>query len=233
MQYHIQTNPIWDAFKSECECPMCEIYDKVNNRLVNQYLDEAVMEPAYRVKVNKFGFCSKHFVDLFDGKNKLGLGLQIHTRTEYVLQNLKKIENIKQAKKQIESIEHSLNTCVICESADEMMTRYAYTIAQMYLAEQDFPKLLTSSKGFCMPHYCLILKNASHSGAKINEYLNVLSALQMEQLTRLNRETEWFTLKFDYRNKEKSWGTSKDAVPRGINKLRGKIVKPINDNTSK
>ena len=32
------------------------------------------------------------------------------------------------------------------------------------------------------------------------------------------------TLKFDYRNKDKPWGNSQDAVERAINKLRGKCV---------
>ena len=60
MQYHIQTEPIWEAFQSDCDCPMCRIYEKSETRLVEQYLNEAVMEPDYRVEVNKYGFCKEH-----------------------------------------------------------------------------------------------------------------------------------------------------------------------------
>lgn len=225
MQYHIQTNPIWDAFRSDTECPLCEIYDKVSARLVSQYLGEAVMEPDFRVRVNKLGFCDRHFSDLYAGENKLGLGLQINTRTDKVLDTLRIVDNVKAAKKLAETVDEMNSSCVICESADEMMERYAYTVAQMYAHETEFPALLRGCKGFCLPHFSLLLRLASHAGKAAPEYVKQLSCLQIEQMRRLNKETEWFTLKFDYRNAGKSWGNSKDAIPRGINKLRGAIVK--------
>ena len=33
------------------------------------------------------------------------------------------------------------------------------------------------------------------------------------------KDIEWFTLKFDYRNKDKSWGNSKTAIPMAISLL--------------
>ena len=45
-----------------------------------------------------------------------------------------------------------------------------------------------------------------------------------ENYQRLQEEVTWFTDKFDYRNKDKPWGNSQDAVERAINKLRGKCV---------
>ena len=41
---------------------------------------------------------------------------------------------------------------------------------------------------------------------------------------RVTDEIEWFTRKFDYRNDDKPWGNSRDAVERSLNKLRGHIV---------
>ena len=35
---------------------------------------------------------------------------------------------------------------------------------------------------------------------------------------------EWFTLKFDYRNQDKPWGNSKNALERTVNRLRGRCV---------
>lgn len=40
----------------------------------------------------------------------------------------------------------------------------------------------------------------------------------------MEKDIEWFTLKFDYRNQDKPWGDSKDAVERTVNKLRGWCV---------
>ena len=43
-------------------------------------------------------------------------------------------------------------------------------------------------------------------------------------MKRVAGELEWFTLKFDYRNADKPWGNSRDAVERSVNKLMGACV---------
>ena len=105
MQYHIQTTPVWDAFRKKDGCPICLLYERIENRLVKQYLGEAVMEPDYRIKVNKRGFCTRHLLKLYDGGNKLGLALQLNTRTENVIENIPSVSNAKQAKKLAEKLE--------------------------------------------------------------------------------------------------------------------------------
>ena len=45
-----------------------------------------------------------------------------------------------------------------------------------------------------------------------------------DNLSRMEKDIEWFTLKFDYRNQDKPWGDSKDAVERTVNKLRSWCV---------
>jgi hypothetical protein len=85
MRYHIQTAPIWDAFKENDGCPLCKLYARTEERLIKQYTGEAVMEPDYRVRVNERGFCARHLKQLFDGNNKLGVALQVNTRTEKII----------------------------------------------------------------------------------------------------------------------------------------------------
>ena len=46
----------------------------------------------------------------------------------------------------------------------------------------------------------------------------------MKNFERLEGEIEWFTKKFDYRNSDKPWGNSRDAVKRSVNKLRWHVV---------
>ena len=132
MQYHIQTDPIWEAFKSGCDCPLCEIYAASEARLVGQYLDEAVMAPEFRVEVNKYGFCREHIRKLFAGKNKLGLALQLHTRMLSVRSVISPCKSYKQAVKQADELEKTADTCVICRTVDEMMLRYAHNSSNVY-----------------------------------------------------------------------------------------------------
>lgn len=51
-----------------------------------------------------------------------------------------------------------------------------------------------------------------------------LNKVEMDNLARLEKEIEWFTLKFDHKNADKPWGTSKDSLDRTVQKLRGKCV---------
>lgn len=224
MQYHIQTTPIWEAFKSGCDCPLCAIYETSAARLVSQYLNEAVMEPEYRVKVNKYGFCDKHLLQLFAGKNKLGLALQLHTRTQAVLDQITVADTAKHAKKQAEKLRQTVDTCVICNTVDEMMTRYAYTVAQMYACEPEFPALLRKSNGFCLPHYILLLENAQKAGGKTAQYLNDLTGLELSTMSKTNNNTDRFTQKFDYRNNGSGGVPDPDTIPNAIKKLKGRIL---------
>lgn len=46
-------------------------------------------------------------------------------------------------------------------------------------------------------------------------------ALMEQNLHRLEEDISWLIDKFDYRNKDADWKTSKDALQRGMQKLRG------------
>lgn len=218
MQYHIQTTPIWDAFRSDCECPLCALYAHTEERLVAQYLNEAVMEPDYRVKVNKRGFCERHVHRLYEGKNKLGLALQLHTRSQHLLGVLKTADNAKAAKKEAVRVREALSTCVICDAVDEIMVRYAYTVAQMFGHETEFPALFAASNGFCLPHYALLLEYVSYAGKTAETYARELTHVERKRFSDLSDDLQSFTNQYDYRSARAS-GSAKDALPKMIHKI--------------
>ena len=116
--------------------------------------------------------------------------------------------------------------CVICEDLNQSLERYAYTIAQLYFTNSEFKSLFEQSKGFCLPHLALVLEMADKtlSAQQAAEFKKAASALELDNLKRVDKELEWFTLKFDYRNADKPWGNSQDAPERAINKLMGACV---------
>ena len=211
MQYHIQTDPIWEAFKNGSDCPLCEIYAASEARLLGQYLDEAVMAPEHTRK-------------LFAGKNKLGLALQLHTRMLSVRSNIKPCNSHKQAVKQAAELEKTADTCVICRAVDEMMLCYARTIAQMFANEEEFRKVFSESNGFCMPHYTLLLRESNKAGGMTPKYLTELTYLQNRSLDRTANAVERFTNMFDYRNAGSAVKPDPETVPAAIKKLKGRIL---------
>ena len=94
---------------------------------------------------------------------------------------------------------------------------------------KNMPEIRESVKncrGFCLDHFSLLVAEGQNklSAGDYKEFLDILLPLEQENLKRLEGEVEWFTDKFDYRNKDKDWGTSKDALPRAITKLASEFV---------
>lgn len=224
MQYHIQTAPIWEAFKTPCKCPMCMLKDKVNARLVRQYTEEAVMIPEFREKVNKYGFCPDHSVMLFNGGNKLGVSLQIETRTESINDKIPYIDKMRKAGVLAKELKEEMSKCVICQTLDDNMTRYAYTIGQMFVNEHEFPDLFEKCEGFCMPHFIMLLENAHKAGKGGDIYVRNLIFVQKRSLEKACQQLEKFTNKFDYRSTQKSSSDGNDALENAINKMHGKTI---------
>lgn len=222
MNYHIDTGLIWENFKKEGECPLCDLYEIVNARVVEQFTTEAVMEDHARDRVNRLGFCEKHFDQLFALPNKLGIALQTSTRLQHIRKHLTPLSKHAQVKREVERLVKEQSTCVLCDLNDFNMNRYYKTIAQMFVKENEFRALLENSKGFCVQHYAKLLECSGAAGLKSSEYVHTLYEVQKRNLDRLQEELDWFCDKFDYRNGDKPWGNSKDAPIRAIRKVRNR-----------
>ena len=247
MKQHLDTIPVWDAYKTDCECPLCAIFKKSEEDFVDTYLGASYMEPSRREETNEKGFCHKHFKQMFDAGNRLGLALMTDT---YMKETIKKLQDNAQrvmeaaqgeAKKNIlmrvgrknadiqsaaAEIGEMAGRCSLCERLDSVMERYIYTLLYMWKHESEFKKVFAESKGMCLEHYGKTLAMAQDhlSGKELAEFVETLTKIQIENLERVEKDLEWFTLKFDYRNKDKPWGNSQDAVERSVNKMRGGAV---------
>jgi hypothetical protein len=219
MNYHISTGLILQEFPKNNECPLCAIKKIVEKNIAEQFLNDAVMEDDTRAKVNKLGFCSKHFDYLFKSQNKLSLALQAQTRMRTFERLIE--SSLKNPKKIAEEIEKTSSTCIICDLIDFNMVRYYKTVAQMYLGEKEFPKMLSSTKGFCLHHYAELLRYSSHAGVSAKKYAKDLAEIQSKNISRMQGELQWFCDKHDYRNREKPLGTSADILPRMRTKFYG------------
>ena len=240
MKYTLDTIPVLDAYKADCECPLCKLRILCEDQYVDTMLASAYMEPEWRIRSNETGFCTRHFELMFDRRNRLGLALMTHTHMQEVIASLEKIlaeggsgKRGLFARKTDDAgaparIRARMEGCVICEQVDAALQRYGYTIAQLYFTNSEFKTLFEQSKGFCLPHLALVLELAAKtlSGAQQEAFQKAVAALELANLRRVEGELEWFTLKFDYRNDGKPWGNSQDAPERAINKLMGACVGP-------
>ena len=237
MKYTLDTIPVLDAFRTDCECPLCRLRIHCEDQYVDSMLSSAYMEPEWRIRSNETGFCTRHFELMFRRRNRLGLALMTHTHMQEVVASLEKILEEGTPRRGLfakksegdgapAKIRARIAGCVICEQTDAALRRYGYTIAQLYFTNSEFKALFEQSKGFCLPHLALVLELAAEtlSGAQQAEFQKAVAVLELDNLRRVEGELEWFTLKFDYRNDGKPWGNSQDAPERAINKLMGACV---------
>lgn len=228
MRYHIDTIPVWDAYRQRGECPLCDLSKDCEQSYLESFLGASVMEPAVRIEVNQKGFCAPHLAQMIQKKNKLGLALMMHTHLKERMQTVEvpPARGSGLFRKKTAPAAIPEETCILCDRLASTMDRYVYTVLHLWKTDQEFASELERSKGHCMPHHQKLLAMAAREfGADMGDaFAKMLIQLQKENMDRIEKELEWFTLKFDYRNTDKPWGESKDAVERAINKLRGKCV---------
>jgi hypothetical protein len=251
MRYHIDTIPVWDAYKHGGECPLCEIARHNEQEYLDVFMGASVMEPSRRVEVNERGFCARHLRLMFGNGNRLGLALMAHTHLKETMGKIDEInkaalacagEDAKKAaparllgratktsaplkgiEAQAERAAQTAQTCLFCEKLSDTMDRYVHTLIYMWKHETEFRRAFAESKGLCLEHYAQVMVAAPEqlSGRELEEFIRALTEVQKKNLERIEKELEWFTLKFDYRNADKPWGNSQDAVERTLRKLRG------------
>ena len=244
MRYHIDTIPVWDALKLDTECPLCALRRQIERGEVDRFLGGSVMEPDTRIQVNAKGFCQRHHVLLYAQQNRLGHALMTHTHMRETRGKAEKILSaaeqgaegkdasfLKRARGKggadalaaaADALDALTGTCILCDSIDSNMKRYAYTLLHLYAHGAAFREAFEKSKGVCLKDAALLLRMAGDAlhGKDQVSFASCLNRLTAENMKRVEDELEWFTLKFDYRNADKPWNNSRDALERAVTRLR-------------
>lgn len=241
MKEKLYTIPLTDAFKSGDECPFCYVERMLEQHSIQFVLGSGAsyMEDDIRSQTDQYGFCRDHYQKLYNYGNRLGCGLILSTHLKKkneelskLLQNHKptKIRFLKRLNKTSSEtnplsswIQEQTNTCYICNHINDTYERYLDSFFELYKKEPQFQTLVKNCNGFCITHFHdLITKSAqSLSSSEYQHFYEVIAALMLQNLQRVQNDIEWFCEKFDYRNKDKDWKNSKDALQRSMQKMAG------------
>lgn len=240
MKQHLDTAPVWAVYREDHECPLCALERESERSYIDNFLGGSVMEPAVRMEVNEKGFCSPHFRLLFDAGNRLGLALMAHTHLKETIKRLEQARPAPRASLFSRAQEPGdgqpslTDSCIVCDRLETSMSRYEETLLYMWAHEPSFREAFDASKGLCVRHHLRLQSQAakSLSARDSKAFLERLKCVTLDNLRRVEQELEWFTLKFDYRNQDKPWGNSRDAVERALNKLRSNTVRPESEDRS-
>ena len=231
----IYTIPVNDAYGSECECPLCFLKKRCEDQELEYYLGPSLMEPDTRIITNKTGFCPDHMAKLNKKvTNRLGLALVIHTHLlDYdndISEDLSKAapekaglfkgrsNDYKSALRELaDRIDKRTATCPVCDKINKTTERYNEVIMHMFSHDNEFKQKFIS-RSHCLPHTASLLRTAASklSQNDTSDFVSALAQNNKECFAELEKDVEWFTLKFDYRNKEKPWGNSKNSIRRAM-----------------
>lgn len=241
MKEQLHTIPLNDAMNAQDECPFCFIERNVEQDLLDFVLGSgsSYMESDVREQTDLAGFCRAHFKKMFDYGNTLGNGWILKTHYQQINREMERvmkaytpgktslkdkvIKHTKQDNPIGVWVSEKEKSCYICKRYADTYERYLDTFFAMYKKDSEFREKVQHSKGFCLPHFG-DLCNAAESKLSDKdkaEFFDMLFALMRDNMQRLSDDVAWLVEKFDYRNKEADWKDSKDAVQRGMQKLKG------------
>ena len=215
MKEQLHTIPISDAMANAGECPFCYIEQKTEEHMMDFVLGHGAsyMEADIRDMTDREGFCRAHFKKMFDYGNSLG--------NAWILKTL-----MKRHEEEMDHVWKTFrreSTCFICSSVKNTFQAYMKTFFSMYKKDVDFRAQVANTKGFCLDHFKVLCEGADEqlSGEEKKEFYATVLPLMKKNFHRVYEDVAWFIEKYDYKNKDASWKDSKDAIQRGMQKLRG------------
>lgn len=236
MAEKIYTIPVNDAFDEHSECPICSMYQALEDDSIDFVISDSIasyMQDDVRMETNKKGFCKNHMKMLYVKPNRLGLALilKTHLDRQYGELTLLKKKPIKahQLLKKTEEAEvvkwakEKTCDCYICERIDWMFPHYLDTVIQLYKKDADFKKKYEECNGFCQEHYGMLIEKAQKkmNQKELDEFSKLTTDLYLNNIKRLSEDLDWFCDKFDYRYKDEPWKNSKDSIERAVIKTNG------------
>ena len=172
MKEQLYTIPVNDAFRSDKECPVCALYQELEQNSIEYTMGPSYMEDDNRAMTDKLGFCRHHIQMLYQQKNRLGLALMLKTHTDKTIRDLKELSKNKPSagglfKRTADTspvgtyIKELESHCFICERMIDTFDRYIDTIFHLWKKDSEFRDAVSKCKGFCTYHYGILYDTGS------------------------------------------------------------------------
>ena len=241
MKEQLYTIPLNDAVNAQDECPFCFIERSIDQDLLDFVLGSgsSYMEADIRDMTDRAGFCRPHFQKMFDYGNTLGNAWILKTHYMRIIGEMKKeFAAFKPGKTSLRNklmknaaegnaigiwAQEKAKSCYICKQYAETYERYLDTFFYLYKNDEEFRNKIQASKGFCLPHFgdlCSAADNQLPDKMKEDFYASMFELME-NNMSRVAEDVAWMVEKFDYKNKDADWKNSKDAIQRGMQKLKG------------
>lgn len=242
MKEKLYTIPLNDAVNANDECPFCFIERELEQNALDFVLgsSSSYMESDIREQTDQSGFCKTHMKKMFDYGNTLGNALILQTHYRKLRAEMRKqfdaftpqktsiLGRFRRSgsgseKNPIAAWSASKDcSCFICQNITDTFSRYVETFFWLYRQDPEFKNKILSGKGFCLHHFGILCDSADQylNDKERSEFYPAMFELMDKNFQRMEEDLVWLSDKFDYRNRDADWKNSKDALQRGMQKLR-------------
>ncbi|MGN1145144.1 MAG: DUF6062 family protein [Acetatifactor sp.] len=241
MKEQLYTIPLNDALNAQDECPFCFIERSIEQDLLDFVLGSgsSYMEADIREMTDKAGFCRAHFKKMFEYGNTLGNAWILKTHYRQMMREMKQqFSDFAPGKSSLKNkflkssqsgnaigmwVKEKEDSCYICKQYKDTYARYLDTFFYLFRQDSEFCDRLANGKGFCLPHFGDLCEAADGklSDKEKDKFYQMLLPLMEQNMERIAEDVAWLVEKFDYRNKDADWKNSRDAIQRGMQKLKG------------
>ncbi len=225
MRDNICTIPVSEVFEVNDGCPVCRMYNTVQERIIEYIMGAAMMEPDIRMITNKTGFCEKHFGKMLHRKGRLQLALMLESHIDEINSQVLTDKLFYSNKSKGQKARRITDSCFICDKIEWGMSRMIDTLYRCYETDMDFRKMFNEQEMFCMPHFEMLMSGADKKNMRsyYGEFNKNLTRITQDYSKTLHSDIKHFCSMYDYRNsgKDADWGNSKDSVERTISFLTG------------
>ncbi|MCQ2441085.1 MAG: DUF6062 family protein [Clostridia bacterium] len=223
MRDDICTIPVSEVFEVKDGCPICRMYNTVEERIIDYIMGDAMMEPDVRIETNKTGFCLNHYDKMLSHRGRLQLALMLETHIKSVEDDIFGKKFFNSSNKKAQKAKDLSNSCFICNKIEWGISRMIDTVYRCYENERDFRELFNTQPQFCLKHFELLISGADKRKMPhyLKEFTDSLTSITGEYAKSLYNDISKYCSMYDYRNNrpDADWGNSKDSVERTIDFL--------------
>ena len=232
----IYTIPVNEAFEASaadksCGCPLCALYNKLEDNELELILGASMMEPDVRIQTNKEGFCRTHYDMMFTRNNRLGMALMLESHLDEMRDRLfpRGLAALVSKSGAVSAMEALEDSCYICKRIEFHLTNMISTVILLWESDYTFREKFAAQPHFCLPHYRRLLAYADKRMNKKDKaaFREAAEKIELAYYDSLREDIKEFCRGFDYRFEGEASPGSKTAVDRIVRFLSGKEGREI------
>lgn len=233
--YTIPVNEAFDACAQDPKkgCPICRLYNKLEENELDLILGASMMEPDVRAKTNEQGFCRTHYDRMMARKNRLGIALILESHLDKLRADMDGSAVTRLLKGKDAPATRRLdvlqNQCYLCNRIQDALDKITDNAVYLWETDRAFREKVKKQPYYCLPHYAALIAQgkAQLSKKDFPTFFADLRDTNNTYFDSLREDIRLFIRKFDYRYDETPWGNAKDSVERAVRFLSADLHQEV------